>query len=74
MLYEVITMKGGADGSHGDVLVTVYVIVVVIVQVPREPGVVTALKQLLDRLEALRRSFPGRIMDEQKSPASYNFV
>jgi len=34
-----VLVKGCSGRSHGDVLVTVYVIVVVIVQVPREPGV-----------------------------------
>ena len=45
-------VEGGPDGSHRDVLVTIDLVVVVIVQVTCKERVLPALQHFLNRLEA----------------------
>ena len=59
-----VVVPRGARGSYGDVVAPIDVVVVIVVQVPREERVGSVLEERVDGLEALRRIFPTWLMHE----------
>ena len=64
-------MEGGTCRAHRDMLATINVVIVVVVQMPGEESVVPVLQQPLDRLETVRGVFPGRLVQKQKRPTCF---